>query len=184
MKTIQVFIRPGHFKKGAWIGSRSLHIYPDEDAESPRSAFDNFGTMICFHQRYSLGDKHGLDPGDFTGWGALEKFLVEELGADIVLPLYLYDHSGLRISTVGFIYCTEDEIIEAFGDNSPESRERAWNILKSEVEVYDEYLTGNVFGYFLEDDDLGDTIDSCWGFYGQESIDYIVNDLGFGEVPA
>ena len=34
-----------------------LSIIQDVDAEDPRN-WDNLGTMICFHRRYSLGDKH------------------------------------------------------------------------------------------------------------------------------
>jgi hypothetical protein len=36
-----------------------LEIFPDEPYESPRE-WDNLGTMICFHRRYNLGDKHNF----------------------------------------------------------------------------------------------------------------------------
>lgn len=39
--------------------------------------------------------------------------------------------------------------------------------LKSEVETYDQYLTGDVYGYVIEDKE-GEELDSCWGFYGEE----------------
>lgn len=43
----------------------TLKIVHDEDVESPRE-WDNIGKMVCFHNRYSLGDKHDYsEPRDF-----------------------------------------------------------------------------------------------------------------------
>jgi len=36
------------------------------------------------------------------------------------------------------------------------------------VEIYDHYLTGMVFGYDVVCDFCGQSIDSCWGFYGDD----------------
>lgn len=50
----------------ATIAPYTLFIVHDDLAESPRETGDNFGTMICFHSRYSLGDEHNFDePRDF-----------------------------------------------------------------------------------------------------------------------
>ena len=43
--------------------------------------------------------------------------------------------------------------------------ERAEKCLRSEVETYDDYLTGQVYGYIIEDEN-GEQLDSCWGFLG------------------
>ena len=39
--------------------------------------------------------------------------------------------------------------------------------LVAEVEVYDQFIRGNTFGFVLEDED-GNEIDSCWGFIGDD----------------
>ena len=39
--------------------------------------------------------------------------------------------------------------------------------LQSEVRVYDKYLTGDVYGYVVENE-AGETVESCWGFFGEE----------------
>jgi hypothetical protein len=56
--------------------------------------------------------------------------------------------------------------------------------MKAELETYDDYLNGNVYGYTIDGDDWED---SLWGFYGydheksgllyeaQGSIDYELN---------
>jgi hypothetical protein len=44
----------------------TLKIVHDEDAVNPREDYDNFSKMACWHNRYSLGDKHNFsDPAEF-----------------------------------------------------------------------------------------------------------------------
>lgn len=133
--------------------------------------------------------------------------LLEDIGEVAMLPLYLYDHSGITMSTgpfscpwdsgqVGWIYLSKEKTFEenlgwistelrATGDpailNNPKNWEHpnnknwkkiAYHHLQSEVETYDDFLTGNVFGYKLyeidEDGNAGCEIDSCYGYYGDE----------------
>ena len=37
--------------------------------------------------------------------------------------------------------------------------------MKGEVEAWDMYCQGRVYGFIVEDED-GEQLDSCWGFYG------------------
>jgi hypothetical protein len=158
------------------VNNLELSIFMDEMAESPRE-WDNLGTMICFHRRYSLGDSHNFSAPDEVN---LKEYAV-------VIPLYLYDHSGITMATrpfscqwdsgqVGWIVVTAEEIRKNFGVKRITKKilEHTKEILISEVEVYDHYLTGNVHGFSLEkisqceccDQDVRETIDSCFGFYG------------------
>ena len=145
----------------------TIDIHADYDACDPREN-DNLGTMVCFHRRYALGDKHELD---------LETaILVEQDPQVISLPLYLYDHSGITMNTtgfscpwdsgkVGFIYVTLDKVRAEFSVKrvGKALRRKVEKILKGEVEYYDKYLTGSFVGFIIEAPDSGD-IDSCWGF--------------------
>lgn len=157
----------------------TIKIIPDSEAESPRD-WEHLGTMVCFHKRYGLGDKHTLSIDNFRDWEGVEQYLVEACDAVLVLPLYLYDHSGVRISTtpfsdrwdsgqVGFIYVTKVAVRKEFGP-MPVLIERVANVLRGEVETYDQYLSGDVWGYILGDE-TDDHLDSCWGFYGRESAE-------------
>jgi hypothetical protein len=168
-------------------------IYPDNDPENPREAWDNFGNMICFHTRYKLGDKHELKSDSFNSWDEIKDYLVKENKAEIILPLYLYDHSGLRIKVgsfrgllpqghaefdsgiVGFIYCTKDEARKNYPKNRYYLKE-AENLLKSEVETYDQYLSGQVYGYIIKDKN-DEELDSCWGFFGYDYIQKEAKEL-------
>ena len=153
----------------------TIKIHPDEDAESPRTSCDNLGTMVCFHRRYNLGDKHDLRWQDFAGWAEIEAHLWKAMDAAVVLPLYLYDHSNITIRTtpfscpwdsgqVGFIYVSKDAMRKEYGKNITKERiANATEVLKGEVECYDTFLTGGYVGYVVEDEH-GEHLDSCWGF--------------------
>jgi len=107
----------------------------------------------------------------------------------VILPLYLYDHSGITMNTsgfrcgwdsgqVGWIVCDQETIAKEFDGD----RDKAKKCLQSEVEVYDHYISGNVWGFIAEergvaddasalDDDEGwEEVDSCWGFYGDDVV--------------
>ena len=36
-----------------------------------------------------------------------------------------------------------------------------------EVEVYDQYITGEVYGYVIKDEE-GNELEPCWGFFGMD----------------
>ncbi|MHC4301003.1 MAG: hypothetical protein ACYS7Y_27325 [Planctomycetota bacterium] len=215
---------------------RRVRIVQDSDGyvESPRE-WDNAGRMICWHDRYNLGDEHSYSCSEFfrelacehdadleeyidrlegdvgdklydravehgcEGWEACtayaERFIRKRINDRIesairegyvVLPLYLYDHSGITISTgsfscifdsgqIGWIICDKDTVEKEWDGN----RERAEKWLRNEVAVYDQFITGDVWGFIAEqrevmdcwdlDDEEGwETTDSCWGFYGSD----------------
>lgn len=157
------------------------------DYNDPRS-WDNIGKMICFHSRYGLGDKHdyknmeefysditGLDEGDYDEYEEYQTGVGEKMDEmdqkDIfMLDLYLYDHSGLTISTapfscpwdsgqIGFIYVTKEKLKEEGLEDK--TKEEIYDYLRSEVKTYDNYLRGDIYGFTIEE-----TEDSCWGYFG------------------
>ena len=204
-----------------------IKIEYDADPESPRR-WENISTMLCWHDRYDLGDANPyksrdpheamlsiisdynedfadqLDEKDLKGkeyYAAIEE---EFEKYHVVLPLYLYDHSGITMSTgsfgcrwdsgqVGFIYISHKTANNELGGPEFEDKttwttsksERCRKMLEGDVRVYDQYLTGQVYGFTIEkliyefeipieeidveDDKLPwKHDDSCWGFYGDD----------------
>ncbi len=160
----------------------TIEIHQDTDAESPRE-FSSFGTMLCGHRRYNLGDVQIKDQGYINE--VLRRKDVEHL------PLYLYDHSGITMSTspfscpwdsgqVGIIYATHEDIRKEFGPKgralkhiSSKARASAYKLMDQEVEEYDAFLRGDVYGYVILDK-KGETVDSCWGFICIDGkLDYV-----------
>ena len=171
-----------------------LRVVQDSCGDSPRE-WDNLGTMVCFHGRYDLGDKHKYYSDDYSGWEELEKAIRKEGGrGTIILPLYLYDHSGITMRTspfgcrwdsgqVGFILTNRETILSEFGGKivTKKLKEKVSRILEGEVETYTQYLEGEIYGFQIVDEE-GEVVDSCYGFYGTDfltngMLDYIDADL-------
>ncbi|KKK92930.1 hypothetical protein LCGC14_2697980 [marine sediment metagenome] len=161
------------------VGKVILKIYHDEDPLDPRKDCDNFGTMVCWHSRYNLGD--GIEIENINEFAAhLNKT------AAIKLPLFLYNHSGITMNTtgymnmdpaqwdwgqVGWIYVTIDDALREYGWKRTSKRRRRaiMNRLLQEVQAYRQYLEGDVYGFNIEDKD-GEVVDSCWNFYGMNYV--------------
>ena len=163
-----------------------LKIYADENAESPRE-WDNLGTMVCFHKRYRLGDKHDYKAEDYGGWEEMEQAIIKRENPVVILPLYLYDHSGITMNTtgfscpwdsgqVGFIFISRKDALENWSVKrlSPKHKKMCEDMVRGEVEEYDQFLRGDVYGYRVvkpvKCDSCGneeeEVVDSCWGFFG------------------
>ncbi len=113
-----------------------------------------------------------------------------QLCSDIVSqPLYLYDHSGLSISTgafscpwdsgqIGFAFVTFDTIRKETGCKAVKAKQFQWaqSRIDAETKTYDDYLRGNVYGWITEiatEWDSGiasewEELDSCSGYYGYD----------------
>jgi len=155
------------------INGCNVKIYHDDDPLSPRDV-DNLCVMYCWHSHYNLGDERGEHISK-------EELLEKHPDILAVLPLYLYDHSGITIST-GPFSCQFDSgqvgwayITQANADRMLCNDESWWtklayeNQIISEVNYYDHYLRGNAYGYVLTKDGDPEADESCWGFIGDVS---------------
>jgi len=171
----------------------NVRIEQDNDPMHPRKDHDNLGTMVCFHTRYNLGDETHIEHDWFGGWNEMKEFILtpddkeyseylgEGMGAVIALPLSLYDHSGISMSVgvsrgwdcgqVGFIYCTQKDI-----DAAGMTLEDAERHLRGEVETYNAFISGDIYGFTVEDES-GEHIDSCWGFYGYDAAKEAITNI-------
>ncbi len=150
---------------------RKVALFIDDDPTSPREG-TNLCHMVCAHRKHNLGDEQRRE-------GETEEELRERVpGILAVLPLYLYDHSGLTINTtpfgdrwdsgqVGWAYVTRElaEVCGCVGDDWTE--EKLEESIRGEVGEYDKYLRGDVYGYVVTEAN-GEEKDSCWGFIGRE----------------
>lgn len=113
----------------------------------------------------------------------------------LIMPLGLLDHSGLHMwvgggshwsdsagwdsGTVGYIYVSHKKIREEWSVKcvrhkvkihhcgTKKAIDYAKERLVGEVETYDQYLTGDVYGYVVEGSS-GEDIGSCWGYFGHD----------------
>ena len=176
----------------------ALMVQPDDILISPREVNDNFGTMVCFHRRYQLGDSHNyIDKDDFLREMYLNTVGNDERGMQryermvnmawsrhmtgdhpdpravddrmlrvisekyLMLPLYLYDHSGLALRTesfigkavhaewdsgqVGWIYVSKEAALKEFGG------EKMTGAIRKQAAVFPKvfFRTANLFPEIL-----------------------------------
>lgn len=183
------------------------YLSRDESPSDSRKEFDQIDHMICWHNRYTLGDEHSFKDsdelfkelcreaiGDDNRWERmLEKldtkvdkiYRASDTSTDrgrvafwkdqdavtadfyhkifnkhyVMLPLFLYDHSGITMSTgpfscrwdsgmVGIIYMSKKDALDNWGGKimSRKVREKCIASLKASIEEYDMFLTGEVYG--------------------------------------
>ena len=123
----------------------------------------------------------------------LKERIKEEFDKQFIgLELYLWDHSGLSMSSgpfeypcglpvFGIIYVAKDKIRQEYGIKhvSKAWEEKIRGYLDQEVKTFDEFLTGQVYGYRifevpegvdpeeLSEDEM-EEVDSLWGIYGED----------------
>lgn len=159
----------GHYKSSevaqlkSWLDDAgSYDDYEEEDPEYPW---------------YDLPD----DKDNSEPLGAkVERFCKIVFGSTVVLPLYLYDHSGLSIS-VGAFGCSWDSGQVGWIFDTEQTRkncgleglapEKVSEYLTDQVKEYDLYIRGEVYGVVVathEDGALNEVVDACFGFLGDE----------------
>ena len=120
-----------------------------------------------------------------------DRRIMEDLKEHVCVKfLYLYDHSGITISLedfrdpwdsgiVGIIFMDKQTTIENF----PNADDISWYVIaeehiRDEVREYDQYITGDIWGYTLEKvttceccgKEETEDIDSMGGFYGNDIL--------------
>lgn len=152
----------------------TIVIKYDEDPVNPCQEDDNICVIHTAHRRYNFGNQNH---------NSLESIQQAEKEArtngDIILPLYMYDHSGITISLhpfggqlpqghaefdsgqVGVVIVSRKNMLEAFNKKvfSETLKKKSLEIAEAEVDALDHYLRGSVYGYIIDDED------SCGGYH-------------------
>lgn len=156
-------------------GELRYKVLRDTDPENPRE-HENISVMHCAHQRYTLGDEGAETPFVDNDWRAK----VQRPDVLLWLPIYMYDHSGLAFQhtpfscqwdsgLLGWQYVLRAKAAETWPHvtDEDELKERAAEAMKDELETYGHFISGEVYGYQITDEDDED-VDSCWGFIGDD----------------
>jgi hypothetical protein len=159
--------------------NRTLKIVHDRHSESPR-VWDNLTQMIFIGAKKGLGDDHNYNGNDFYGWEQISERIKKDLDAAIIKPVYMYSHSGETISTkpftcrwdsgqIGFVVITKKMIRQEYSTKYVLKKHIALaeSVLEGEIETLDTFVTGEIYGFELDDEDEN-TLDSCYGFFGSD----------------
>ena len=172
----------------------TIKIIRDQFPCNPRKDYDHLGKMILFPNREYIDrneyDKY-VNATDFAStlrslaWHVTKSDAMEDeyrVSMDhvfrcvnkhyVIIPVDQDRYSGLssRGPNVGDSDCHCDGfVLFPVADLTKEGidREQATKNLEGEIEEYAAWATGDCYGYVIEDEN-GDELDSCWGFYGME----------------
>ncbi len=150
----------------------------DELVESPRE-WSCDTTIYSNHRDYNPDDHTIEEILSVDGNGLDENFIKN----NIYLKVYGYSHGGMTVSVTpfndpwdsgmfGIIAIKKETAIKLFGKKicTKKVKQDALKRLERDVEVYDKYLTDDIYCYCVKDE-YGDVIYSCGGFYGREGIE-------------
>ena len=167
-------------------------VLREEGSENPRVEYDVLSVFWFNHDRYLIGDidaertfqrELGITSTDTVE--VIERHLKKK-GAEWT-RVYFYDHGELKISShpftcpldsgmLGFAAIFAPDIRDIYNCKriTQKTRRFARNVLDGELTQYNQWMTGDVWGYKHYKRDMdGDPIemDSCWGFYGNDVTD-------------
>lgn len=165
-----------------------LEIKPDEKTKNPLINSNPNIYWALFHKRYNLYNNTDLDSASYDGWSEMLNFIETKYEPKVILPLYMLDHSGLKLSLfdfndrwdsgqIGFVFFNN----EAFDEDLENAKEKIVSYLKSEIQKYEHYLNGDVYCYYLYKD--GCLIKSEGNFYGQNFSDNGVREALLENAP-
>jgi hypothetical protein len=162
---------------------RTLGVEYSEWSSSPRE-WDNLTKCIFFGSYSHVGDEHNYNSNDYNGWDEMEQDIIKREQPVIIKKVYMYVHSGETISltpfdcrwdsgVLGFVIITKEDLRTEYNWKVITKKrldsvlENINNVLEGEIEVLDDYISGNVYEFSIQDEN-GDTEDSCSGFYGSD----------------
>jgi len=167
------------------------------DDVDPRDFLDNeVECDLCKGEGIITLSEHETEPCKPCGASGyrtinIVDWIKQEYGARVIIPMFLYDHSGISmsagaaiagkaddsdfdrsrrhpfdshgwdVSSIGVVFDTPDAVLECMGKDA--TNEEIEACLRSEVEVYSSYLEGDVMYYSVQDEETN-FHDSCFGF--------------------
>lgn len=147
----------------------TINIFQDDTYDSP----DDWGNTDAFivhdHRDFTI-ERKGFNPSEI--FEALQENPNKLFDGYRVFPLYAYIHSGIALSLGRNQYpftCRWDTSFAGFvlvkHEKGMYTPKQARRIAEGLIETWNEYLSGNVYGFVVENSE-GEQLDSCWGFYG------------------
>ena len=149
----------------------TVKLFFDPEPTSP----DDWDQLATFQHSasFTFGEPIG-EPE--RGWDVHIRALtlMGEAAATVPVRVDDYGSRGLMIyesdaeNANGVLFTTHERVTELCTDK-PEYHERTWieQALRGELEQWKQYAENDVYGYVIENES-GEHVDSCWGFYGFE----------------
>jgi hypothetical protein len=126
----------------------------------------------------------------------MKQAINKEEKVGVILPLFMLDHSGITMKTtpfgdswdsgqVGFIFVSKEKMRDEYSCKrvSKKLKERVAEYLRSEVQTYDQYLTGDIWSYRITDTETNEEVDFIGGYFGdsdamesaESTVEYLIS---------
>lgn len=146
-----------------------IEVCYDTDASSPDDWGNDESFIVYDHRQFCVRRK-GFDARDiFEHTSEVGRMFYDGY---YVFPLYAYIHSGVSLS-LGSGSDKWDTSMSGFvlvkREKGCWSKQKAEKYAEGLVESWNEYLSGEVYGYNSE-------VGGCWGFYGDEGMKQMIEE--------
>ncbi len=151
---------------------RAIEIIYDTYAVTPDEWGNGDLFLVYDHQDFFV-ERKGFDPTEI--FESVSESGKMEYDGYHVFPVFAYIHSGVSLSVgyeIGQYRRSWDTSFKGFilaSKTDFTTREIGYDGAKALCEEWNQYLSGDVYGY-----DTG--TDSCWGYYGQEGMENAISD--------
>lgn len=151
-----------------------IETFYDEEPLSPQDWYDDELFLIYDHRDFTVKVK-GFDPEDIFQYFQenSKKVLYESY---FVFPVYAYIHGGVSLSLGRDSYpftCKWDTSFRGYTlvkrQKGNYTSEKAYNLAKGLIKEWNQYLSGDVYGYSSEHG-------GCRGFYGKSGYNQMIDE--------
>jgi hypothetical protein len=156
-----------------------IDIFQDDDCCNSPAEWDHSGGFIVFYHRNCTIE----GPKDKNGAHIITKddcidYLIDNKKIYQAKDYYIMPLSALIHGGITLYLGTHDHPCDSGGWDSSfagavlvskkefKTVKKAQDYARGLVQDWSDYLSGNVYGYTIEDPETGAHVDSCWGFYG------------------
>lgn len=159
----------------------SVKIERDEILDNPFE-YDEVFTLYSNH-RYFSPNKHDMEElfDEEGNLPTLEQLNLSRSDYEH-FRIYSYEHGGMTVSATPFS-CPWDSGLLGIVAVKKEEVKDTKEAFKNYVKTLDQLLQGDIYTFIIEDE-MGEYVDSCGGFYGhdestlEEMLDYISTEYG------
>lgn len=157
-----------------------ITVHQDDTAQGPSEDQDERLFLVASHR-----DFYVPEPGEKRVPDDPEELIERYKKSHWIFPLEAYIHGGVHlsfghegdypdrrwdVSQLGFVFVSKKEW---------RLQKSAKKAAASHIQYWNDYLSGNVYGWTVEDEETGEDGDSVWGYYGYDETkedSYMIKD--------
>lgn len=187
-----------------FVKTRDAHLIPGEEDDDCDQYYE-YDETVCGEEYTRYIDADTSDSDDSVASDMADKLdlyekisLLEDTGEVVTLPISMYEHSGISLwlgskwvhpdaqwdcSSIGFAYVEKATAEKEMPQRKLTDEQRndwkkwAYAMMEGEMETYNKYVSGEVYGYMIEDEEGEEASNAhlcgCWGYYDK---DYLLED--------